>query len=452
MSSGKITSTKIKRNTPMEQNVADIVCEIVPDFKVEVEDEEWQNADESIKEEISALDKEQKENKENISALTKKQKEDVEKIDSKITEIDKRLGDNQGNLSDELKAVKQEIENLKARKPLDVIVKIDKAEPKDLGIQHSQLPALIQILAAKLNVYIVGPAGAGKTTAAKNCADALGVDFYFTGAIASEFKLTGFIDAQGRIVSTQFREAFEKGGLFLFDEIDASYPQAVLAFNAALANDYMDFPDKKVYRHEKFYCAAAANTYGQGADRQYVGRNQLDAASLDRFVFLDWKYDEKLERALAGNEEWTDYVQRVRRFIDAMKIRHVVSPRASIYGAKLLAGGLPRATVEQVILWKGLDDASKNKVIQQLAPKEIQATREGKFIPKVKTGDTVKKDEVIGEIEYEGNGWGKNETETDEINSPYNGKIVFILESKEVENEEVIAKIESDDIIENKDD
>jgi MoxR-like ATPase len=86
--------------------------------------------------------------------------------------------------------------------------------------------------------------------------------------------LTGFKSASGEYISTEFREAFEKGGLFLFDEIDASYPQAVLAFNAALANDYMDFPDKRILRHKDFYCIAAANTFGQGADRQYIGRNQ----------------------------------------------------------------------------------------------------------------------------------------------------------------------------------
>jgi hypothetical protein len=32
-----------------------------------------------------------------------------------------------------------------------------------------------------------------------------------------------------------------------------------------------------------FVCIAAANTFGTGADRQYVGRNQLDESTLDRF-------------------------------------------------------------------------------------------------------------------------------------------------------------------------
>jgi hypothetical protein len=423
MSTGKIIiRDKEPRDNELEENIADIVYELIPTFEVEVDDTKWESADENIKEDVKKLD----------SKI-----EDI--LENKIKEIDKRLGDSQGNLSDEIKAVKKEIEDLKVRKPLELIVKLDNSKPQDLGLQHVQLPVLLQILATKLNVYLVGPAGAGKTYAAIQCAKALGVEFYFTGAVASEFKLTGFIDAQGKIVSTEFRKAFEKGGLFLFDEIDASYPQAVLAFNAALANDYMDFPDKRVERHEKFYCIAAANTYGQGADRQYVGRNQLDAASLDRFVFLDWKYDENLERELAGNQDWSDYVQKIRRCIEALKIRHVVSPRASIYGAILLANGIPRETVEQTILWKGLDEVTKNKILEDIAPKKVQANREGVFIPKVKVGKKVTKEDIIGEIEYKDY---YSPTSTNEINAQFNGTIFKISRKGEVKKNDIIAEID----------
>ena len=448
MSSGQITIRNRENfDNSTEQSIADLVYnELVPTFKVDVDDSEWKNADKYIKTEIAELEKNIREE---ISKLDENQKENTDNLDikikdileNKINEIDKRLGDNQGDLSGEIKAIKKEIENLKARKPTDVIVKRDNEKPLDIGIQHYQLPILIKIIAAKLNVYLVGPAGAGKTYAAIQCAKALGVEFYFTGAVASEFKLTGFIDAQGRIVSTEFRKAFENGGLFLFDEIDASYPQAVLAFNAALANDYMDFPDKRVERNKNFYCIAAANTYGQGADRQYVGRNQLDAASLDRFAFIDWKYDENFERELANNQDWSDYIQRIRRYIEMQKIRHVVSPRASINGAKLLAEGIPRETVEQTIIWKGLDEATKTKILENCTPKKMkaQATVAGEFTPKVKVGDNVSAADIIGEIEYPDR-YGDYSTE--EINAQFNGVITFISDSKEVEEEELIVEID----------
>ncbi len=274
---------------------------------------------------------------------------------------------NSGKLKDEklekeLNTIKKQIKALQEQQSKKIEVSINKKAPVELGLQHFQFETLLRVVSAQMNAYMVGPAGSGKTTAAVYVAKALGVNFYFTGAIASEFKLTGFIDANGKIVNTEFRRAYEHGGLFLFDEIDASYPQAVLAFNAALANDYMDFPDKRVTRHKDFYCIAAANTFGQGADRQYVGRNQLDAASLDRFVFLDWQFDEDLERALAGNDKWVDFVQAVRRVVDELKIRHVVSPRASIFGVKLLAADLSLRVVVKTLLWKGLDKSTIDKI------------------------------------------------------------------------------------------
>ena len=95
-------------------------------------------------------------------------------------------------------------------------------------------------------------------------------------------------------------------------------------------------------------------------------QTHLDAASLDRFVFIDWKFDENLERELAANEDWVNFVQEVRRVIAELKIRHIVSPRASIFGAKLLASGLSRKMVEKSVIWKGLDISTINTILEDL--------------------------------------------------------------------------------------
>ena len=251
----------------------------------------------------------------------------------------------------------------KMRNYKTVSIKIQNVDHiKDLGVQHFQFQKLLNYVQTKNNIFLVGSAGSGKTTAAENIAKALNLEFYFTGAITSEFKLSGFIDAHGKVVSTDFRKAYQNGGVFLFDEIDASFPQAILAFNAALANKFMDFPDGRIYKHDDFYCIAAANTFGTGADRQYVGRNQLDAASLDRFIFLSWDIDENLEHELAKNREWTNYVQKVRKAVAKLSERIVVSPRASIVGAELLKIGISRADVEQDVLWKGLEISRINLI------------------------------------------------------------------------------------------
>lgn len=221
---------------------------------------------------------------------------------------------------------------------------------------HELFPEIVAAIAAGENVMLIGPAGSGKTHLARQVATALGLPFRFTGAVGQEYKLTGFIDAYGTYHRTAFRDAFENGGLFLFDEIDGSNPNVLLTFNAALANDSMDFPDGNIQKHPEFRCIAAANTYGNGADRQYVGRAQLDAASLDRFVRVFMDYDESLELTIAGDTDWTRHVQKVRRAVRDLKIRQIISPRSAIRGNRLLATGKwSWERVEAATVYAGLD-------------------------------------------------------------------------------------------------
>jgi SpoVK/Ycf46/Vps4 family AAA+-type ATPase len=215
--------------------------------------------------------------------------------------------------------------------------------------------SVLQTLIACGQVWLAGPAGSGKTSIAEALAKALGLPFFFNGAIDSPYKLAGFIDAQGRIIRPAFRQAYENGGVYLFDEVDASMPAAVLAFNSAMSNGKYDFPDGTVERHKDFYCVAAANTFGLGASDDYVGRMKQDAAFLDRFPSIYLDYDEALENAIAGNADWVSYVQSCRRVARSRGLRVVISPRASIFGSKLLAAGMARERVAELAIRKGMN-------------------------------------------------------------------------------------------------
>ena len=74
----------------------------------------------------------------------------------------------------------------------------------------------------------------------------------------------------------------------MLDEMDASIPEVLVILNAAIANRYFDFPAPIGYveANPNFRVIAAGNTTGHGADFEYVGRNQLDGASLDRFAVV----------------------------------------------------------------------------------------------------------------------------------------------------------------------
>jgi MoxR-like ATPase len=257
-------------------------------------------------------------------------------------------------------------------KPLDIIVENRITNQKvELSAQHYALPALLARLAERINVYLVGPAGSGKTFAAEAASLALSVDFGFmpVGPQTTESKILGYMSANGAYVSTEFRRRYEFGGVFLFDEIDAGNGGVLTCINSALAGTACAFPDAMVKRHANFICIAAGNTYGTGPDRVYVGRQELDGASLDRFDFLEWGYDEALENHIAASIDatlaasWTPYVQSARKAITKLGIRHVVSPRATINGIKLLRNGRNIGEVRTTALWKSLKPADVTRVV-----------------------------------------------------------------------------------------
>lgn len=257
----------------------------------------------------------------------------------------------------------------------------DSEDRKDMGVQHRNFGLLLKIVEAGLNVALVGPAGTGKTTAAHKVSDALKLAYECQSFCATTTKsdLLGFIDANGHYRTTSFRRAYETGGVWTGDEFDAGNANAGVVLNAATANGVCSFPDGMIKRSASFRAIICMNTYGNGANRQYVGRNQMDAATMDRFVFLEWGTDEALEASFLGlterqdkvkldeggimtDSEWFERVRAVRAAVEKLAIRHLVTPRATIHGAKLFAAGLGRKHVEELVLWKGLDSEQRKRV------------------------------------------------------------------------------------------
>jgi MoxR-like ATPase len=146
-----------------------------------------------------------------------------------------------------------------------------------------------------------------------------------------------------RLVEGQVAKG-KKGAVFLLDEVDGADPNTLLMLNALLANGRMSVPNRtdKPYaqRVPNFILVAAANTWGTGADFQYVGRNQLDAAFLSRFAgaVLEVTYDETVERSLT-TEEWYLSFLHVRQSAVANRIERVLGTRELIAGQMLLKAG-----------------------------------------------------------------------------------------------------------------
>lgn len=265
------------------------------------------------------------------------------------------------------------------------------------GLQHNMTETIIRIASINHPIMMIGPAGCGKTTIGRAVAQALNLPFYITSTISETHELTGFVDGYGVYHRTPFRNAFEFGGVWVPDELDAWDASVLLAANSALANGYSVFPDnpQPINRHPDFRVIATANTFGHGADRVYVGRNELDAATLDRFATVAIDYDIALERMFAaGNIEWLEYVWLVRKEVNARKIRHVVSSRAIIMGSAALRAGIARSDVEEFYVFKGMSSKDRDKIKARLPQGMQQPAPPGKFPPPPQQFPTIDDDDM----------------------------------------------------------
>lgn len=249
--------------------------------------------------------------------------------------------------------------------------------------QHYKFPLLLAAVASGVDaVALVGPAGTGKTTAAASVAAVLTRSFEATsfGPTTSKADLFGFIDANGVYRETGLVRAAKDGGVFLGDELDAGHAGVVTGLNMVLANGHFGTPGGMIEKHPEFVPIFGMNTYGTGANRQYVGRNQLDAASLDRMAVIEWDLDPGLEAEMVGiqgidspefnlaeggvmdSKAWIARVWTVRKAIELLGIRAIVSPRCTQNGMRLFRAGVGRHHVEAMVLWKGMDADTRARI------------------------------------------------------------------------------------------
>lgn len=261
---------------------------------------------------------------------------------------------------------------------------------------HERLPSLLFNAKLRKHTLLVGPSGAGKTTASRMTADALGLDFGYIalGPTQTETKFSGYTDAHGVYVPTEFYLRYRYGGVFLMDEMDAGHPAALTWINGALANGLASFPrglmsewERREYHpdedpgvptggmipmHPDFVAIGSANTFGKGADLVYQGRNALDGATLKRFKVIYWDYDERLERALAGDDVWVDFVQALRASARHLDMHHIVSPVDAIDGALMIQAGKPWNVVAHETALAGLTQADRTKLLNPQGAQNIK--------------------------------------------------------------------------------
>lgn len=250
------------------------------------------------------------------------------------------------------------------RVPREIVIKqADKPDVKLDGHVHPVFDKVLRLAKAGVSVMLVGPAGCGKTHLFSQIATALGLEhssISLSGGV-TEAHLTGRLlptGEGGRFVYTEspFVRRYTNGGAFLLDEMDGADPNVLLSINQATANNGFDIEARAasgletyVSKHPNTLLMATANTYGTGSGALYVGRNQLDAATLDRWYTVMMDYDKAFEERIAPSQI-THFVWRLRELITTNKWRRVASTRMIQKAALAMGAGLDWPTVRADLL------------------------------------------------------------------------------------------------------
>lgn len=272
----------------------------------------------------------------------------------------------------EIAAAAKVVSVLESRVPVEVVHTFNLPERGAVRLEgevlHPKFDRLIRLALAGKPIFLPGPTGCGKTHTAMQLARVLNRPF---GMLSCS---PGMTESQilGRSVPkvstgeevyrvSEFVKLFENGGVFLFDEMDAADPSVLLVINAALANGKVPVPNRPelpiAERHPDFVCVAAANTWGTGANREYVGRNPLDEATLDRFRIgtVPCDYVEAIERAICPDAPLYRKLKGWREKMREAGVKRIISTRFFKDAFDMKCAGDEMADIEMALFggWKG---------------------------------------------------------------------------------------------------
>jgi MoxR-like ATPase len=229
-------------------------------------------------------------------------------------------------------------------------------------------------------VALTGPSGNGKTTSAKalleqndwqvieaDCtADTTAADLIGRKTLTADSGTTTVTYEDGPVA-----RAFsaDRKTAVLLNEWDAIDPRAAMAFQSAFepaqnGSRRITLPEtgRQIESKNTVIFVLTMNTLGNGASRQFQGRNALDGANRDRVEIIQTAYEHDAERLTAHGytKETADYLsdwaKKIRAKIDGQNLRCFVSLRRLITAADLIdRAGLSRSRATKLAFFDRLE-------------------------------------------------------------------------------------------------
>ena len=270
-------------------------------------------------------------------------------------------------------------------------------KPKAMKMTELKWKYLMRSAMRGKNIMMTGPAGCGKTMAAKSVVNALErPDYYFNlgatqDARATLIGNTHFSKNEGTFFSNSlFVEAIQtENAVILLDELSRAHPDAWNILMTVLdesqrylrLDEAPDSPTIKVANGVTFIATA-------NIGNEYTSTRQIDRALLDRFIIIEMEMlnkDEELELLTlmypgVGNDGLNSVAEiavatRAEVKKEVPRISTSLSTRATVEMASLLYDGFSLAEAAEVIIYPQFDDAggidSERTFVKQIVQKFV---------------------------------------------------------------------------------
>ena len=294
-------------------------------------------------------------------------------------------------------------------------------KPKNLIMSELKWKYLLRSAVRAKNIMMTGPAGSGKTMAAKALVEALKRPFFYFNLGATQDPRSALVGNThfNKGEGTYFNEsAFVKAiktpySIILLDELSRSHPEAWNILMTVLdqtqrylrLDEAVDSPIIKVAEGVTFIATA-------NIGNEFTSTRVLDRALVDRFVtieidvlnaeqefeLLTMLYPDTDSDSLKAIAEIASHTREQVKS-DVGKLNTSVSTRASVEMAGLIYDGFSLIEAAEVAIYSlysqdgGLD--SERTYIKQLVQKYVRTDNKSGLYDNVVTGSNVTTDEIV---------------------------------------------------------